>query len=410
MREPRVALFCETFHEINGVALTIRQLVHYARRQGRAMLAVQSGERFEEFQSGSVRRMELPRGWASFGIESDLRYDPLLWRHLGAVREAVREFKPDVIHVTSPGEFGQLGAWIAHTERLPLVASWHTNLHQFAGKRLSKMLRLLPAGLAKRAQEKTEAAALAALVRFYRIARVTLAPNPEQVEWLGSVTQRPCFFMPRGVDCAQFSAARRSVRDGVLRLGYVGRVTPEKNVRLLRDVEKGLEAAGIRDYSFVIVGQGSEQDWLRRNLQRAEFAGVLRGDLLAEAYANMDVLVFPSRTDTFGNVVQEAGASGVAAVVTDEGGPRHLVVEGVTGAVCANDEEFVRKTVELVNDRARLRRMGDAARKKAEGASWDAAIERVYAAYARAMLPVAQAETRKGKMENRRVAGGAVMG
>jgi hypothetical protein len=143
--QPRVALFCETFHEINGVALTARQLVDFAKRRARPFLTVLGGHPRAQHQDGSVTHLELPRGWASFGIERDLRYDPFLWRHLREVRRALTKFRPDVIHVTSPGEFGQLGAYLAHVMRVPLVASWHTNLHQFAARRLQKLLSFLPA-------------------------------------------------------------------------------------------------------------------------------------------------------------------------------------------------------------------------------------------------------------------------
>ena len=90
---------------------------------------------------------------------------------------------------------------------------------------------------------------------------------------------------------------------------------------------------GVGGVRFLIVGHGSEEAALRRELHEAEFAGVLRGEALAQAYANMDVLVFPSHTDTFGNVVLEALASGVPAVVTPDGGPKFIVRDGETGFV-----------------------------------------------------------------------------
>jgi hypothetical protein len=149
-------------------------------------------------------------------------------------------------------------------------------------------------------------AALLPLLRFYRIARVPLAPTPEQVRWLEQSTGRPAFLMPRGVDCEQFHPRQRSVKDGVRRLGYVGRVTLEKRVRFLVDLERALVVAGYSNFSILVVGDGNERAWLERNLGHGVFTGVLRGQFLAEAYANMDVFVFPSRTDTYGNVVQEA--------------------------------------------------------------------------------------------------------
>ena len=379
--QPRVALFCETFHEVNGVALTARQLVDFARRRGHPFLAVLGGARLAEYTEGSVTRLELPRSWASFGIERDLRYDLFLWRHIGEVRRALMRFRPDVIHVTSPGEFGQLGAYLAHRMHVPLVASWHTNLHQFAARRLRKLLDFLPALYSEGVTSWAERAALIPLLRFYRIARVTLAPTPSQVRWLEECTGRHTFLMPRGVDCEQFHPRERSVNDGVLRLGYVGRVTPEKRVRFLVDLERALLSAGHTNFSILVVGDGNERAWLERNLRHGVFTGVLRGQFLAEAYANMDVFVFPSRTDTYGNVVQEAAASGVPAIVTSHGGPQCLVVPGVTGFVAENDDEFVRTVLQLMAKPAHMRTMGAAARQNILASSWDAALEMTYSAY-----------------------------
>lgn len=379
--QPRVALFCETFHEVNGVALTARQLVDFARRRGHPFLAVLGGARLAEYTEGSVTRLELPRSWASFGIERDLRYDLFLWRHIGEVRRALMRFRPDVIHVTSPGEFGQLGAYLAHRMHVPLVASWHTNLHQFAARRLRKLLDFLPALYSEGVTSWAERAALIPLLRFYRIARVTLAPTPSQVRWLEECTGRHTFLMPRGVDCEQFHPRERSVNDGVLRLGYVGRVTPEKRVRFLVDLERALLSAGHTNFSILVVGDGNERAWLERNLRHGVFTGVLRGQFLAEAYANMDVFVFPSRTDTYGNVVQEAAASGVPAIVTSHGGPQCLVVPGVTGFVAENDDEFVRTVLQLMAKPGHRRTMGAAARQNILASSWDAALEMTYSAY-----------------------------
>jgi phosphatidylinositol alpha 1,6-mannosyltransferase len=378
---PRVALFCETFHEINGVALTARKLVEFARRRGHPFLAILSGPKVTRSQDGSISHLELPRGWASFGIERDLRYDLLFWRHSGEVRRAVLEFKPDVIHVTSPGEFGQMGAYIAHTLRIPLVASWHTNFHQFAARRLQKLLSFAPSSYSQKLTDWAERAALLPLLRFYRIARVTLAPTPGYVQWLERLTGRPAFLMPRGVDCEMFHPARRTVADKVLRFGYVGRVTPEKRVRFLVEIERALLCAGHSDFSIVIVGDGSERSWLQQNMTRVVFAGVLRGQELAEAYANMDLFLFPSRTDTFGNVIQEAAASGVPAVVTAEGGPKYLVSSGRTGYVAGSDQEFIEVVLALAREPSRLKELGAAARANVRGASWDRAIEMTYSAY-----------------------------
>jgi glycosyltransferase involved in cell wall biosynthesis len=187
--------------------------------------------------------------------------------------------------------------------------------------------------------------------------------------------------MARGVDTQKFHPAHRTVQDDTVRLGYVGRVTPEKRVGFLVQVEQALLAAGHANFSFLVVGEGSERRWLERNLTHGLFTGVLRDEKLEEAYANMDVFLFPSRTDTYGNVVQEAAASGVPAIVTGEGGPKNLVLPGVTGFVAENDQDFIRRTLELAANKPTRQAMGTAARENMKGVSWDAAFEMTYAAY-----------------------------
>jgi len=297
------------------------------------------------------------------------------------IRKEIKKFRPDVIHITSPGELGQLGVYLTRELKIPLVASWHTNFHQFAARRLQKLIGFLPPGVARPMVSWSQERGLGILLWFYRFAAVTLAPTAQQVEWLGKELRRPSFLMPRGVDSEQFHPRRRTANDQRLRFGFVGRVTPEKGVRLLVQIEKALLAKGVADFEMIVVGDGSEVNWLQKRMQHGVFTGVLRGDDLAQAYANMDVFVFPSRTDTFGNVVQEAAASQVPSVVTNEGGPQHLVVSGTTGYVAATNQEFILKVVELASDAEKRQRMGAAARERVSGISWDAAFDLTYAAY-----------------------------
>jgi len=388
---PRVALFCETYHEINGVALTARQLVAYAKRHDLPLLAIHGGKNPGVWNEGKVRRTELKRSWGSVGIERDLEYDFFFWRYLNRIRKELQLFRPDVIHITSPGELGQLGVYLSRRLDVPLVASWHTNFHQFAARRFEKLIGFLPGKISRPAVGWSEEQGLRVLLWFYNFAKVTLAPTEAQVEWLEKELRKPSFLMPRGVDGEQFNPKRRTVNDETLRLGFVGRVTPEKGVRLLRDIETELGNRGLDNFRILIVGDGSEVMWLKKRLKHGEFAGVLRGEDLARAYANMDLFVFPSRTDTFGNVVQEAAASGVPSVVTNEGGPKHLVVAGKTGLIAETNAQFVAKVAELALDRNRLREMGQAARKRVSGVSWDGAFEKTYLAY-RACLPGEAAE------------------
>jgi glycosyltransferase involved in cell wall biosynthesis len=142
-----------------------------------------------------------------------------------------------------------------------------------------------------------------------------------------------------------------------------------------------LLARGAPPFRFLIVGDGSEREWLKENLRSADLPGIRRGEQLAAAYADMDVFTFPSRTDTFGNVVLEAFASGVPAVVTDAGGPKFIVRDGVSGFVARDDAEFIDRTARLLTDSKLRSEMGRAARSQACGESWDAVFETVYEGY-----------------------------
>ena len=387
MRVPRVAYFPDSFHEVNGVAHTSRNFIAFAERHRLPFLCVRAGERATAFeQIGELRTLELGRSKASVRMEKDLEFDGLFWRHAGAIRRELKRFKPDVIHITGPSELGIFGAYFAWELNIPLVASWHTNVHEYAARRMAWLTHRLGERRGETVDQGVESGALWATAQFYKLARVLFAPNGELCRMLERSTDRPCYLMQRGVDTELFSPVRRTRGDGdeAVVLGYVGRLSVEKNVALLARVERELAAMGVSGVRFLIVGHGSEESALRAELSQAEFAGVLRGTALAEAYANMDLLVFPSHTDTFGNVVLEALASGVPAVVTPDGGPKFIVRDGETGFVVP-DDGFSRAVAILVQDRVRLEQMRVNARAYAMECSWDTVFERVYAGYETAL-------------------------
>ncbi len=378
---PRVAFFTDTFQEINGVALTSRQLVDFARRRGYPLLCVRGAEQTRLTREDSVIHLEIARSALAFDLDKGLRHDPTLWRHHPRVAQELDEFAPDIIHVVSPGDVSEIGVYVSRRRKLPLAISWHTNLHEFGAMRLARMLDWVPEKELRSIVQFSETQILNAMLAFYRMGDVLYAPNDELVEMLREQTGKPVFLMKRGIDTELFSPARRTVNDGIVRLGYVGRITPEKNVRFLQELESGLLGAGSPPFRFVVVGDGSEMEWLSQNLSSAELPGILRGEPLAEAYANMDVFTFPSRTDTFGNVVLEAFASGVPAVVTNSGGPKFIVREGVSGFVGQTDADFVDRTAKLLRDPELRLRMARAARAQALGESWDTVFEKVYEGY-----------------------------
>jgi glycosyltransferase involved in cell wall biosynthesis len=391
MTEPRVAYFPDSFHEVNGVAHTSRHFEAFARQRNLPFLCVRAGNRPQALvEDGNVWTLELPRGFLSFALEKDLRFDPAFLRHVPLIAEVLERFRPDLIHITGPSEVGLLGALLARRMHVPLAASWHTNVHEYAARRAGWFLRLLPLRHSAATGRKVEALAMATAAWFYRKAKVLFAPNPELCALLESKTGRPCFLMPRGVDAELFHPAKRTrdLEDTVRVLGFVGRLSVEKNIGLLAEIEHALNQ---NKEKFLIVGHGGDEAWLRERMPRAEFTGVLRGEELSRAYANMDLFVFPSHTDTFGNVVLEALASGVPAIVTPDGGPCTIVRDGETGRIVP-DDQFTPAIREILADPDRHAVMRQAARAYALTASWDSVFEGVYAAYQR-LTPAAVQST-----------------
>jgi len=378
---PRVAFFTDAFHEATGVGTLSREFEYFARRHQLPFFSVHAGPVTELKPEGSVTELELRRSPLAFLLDHDLRCDPFLTRYKDFVLGELSSFKADLVHITGPGDLGILGAWIAHDLRVPLVASWHTNLQEYAQKRLYKSLEWLPENLRRSISSAAESGCMRALMLFYAMGRLLMAPNQETCDLLEQRTGKPAVLMGHGVDLELFHPARRARQDSLFTLGYVGRITPEKNVRALADIEQALLRLGMRNFRIVVVGRGSEEHWLKAHLRHAAFTGTLRGTELARAFAAMDVFVFPSTTDTFGLVILEAMASGVPAIVSPGGGPQHQVTEGQNGFVAATPEEFAERILALKNDPCLLARMREAARHHACCASWDTVFSPVYATY-----------------------------
>lgn len=377
----RVAFLPDTFHEVNGVAHTSRHLEQFARRRQIPFLSVHPGPKPGLTKDGLVSILEVKRSPLAFALDTNLDCDPTMFRHAHRVIGEAKRMGVELIHITGPGDMGLLGCYAAWRLHVPLVMGWHTNLHEYAGKRLGRLVSFAPEKAAEQMVDLGERAALSLLEYFYGRARAILAPNDELVRFVGELSARPTYLMGRGVDTDLFTPARRVRAGARFRIGYVGRLTPEKNVRLLADLGKALYQSAKRNFEFYIVGQGSEREWLQTNVPNIILPGVLTGEELARAYANMDLFVFPSTTDTFGNVVLEALASGVPCIVTESGGPKFLVQPGVTGYIAADLAGFVRAASSLMTNLDAHHAMREAARHYAQGRSWDRVFESVFRVY-----------------------------
>ncbi|HQU84639.1 MAG TPA: glycosyltransferase [Pyrinomonadaceae bacterium] len=377
----RVAFFPDSFLEVNGVAMTSNRLVGYAKENGYPFLCIHAGEKTETRTDGSVKYLSLKRSPVAFPMDEGLKYDPLFQRHVNLVLREMLEFKPDVFHITGLNDVSIIGSYLAWKLKIPMVASWHTNLHEYAARRLTKIFKFLPKNFLDSVTSLAERKIMDGAVLYYKMPKILLAPNQELIDILHKGTKREARLMIRGVDTIAYTPEKRMVSDNIFRFGYVGRLRAEKNVRLLVELEKALLEKGKKDFKFLIVGEGNEREYLEKNLKNAEFTGFLDGENLYTAYANMDVFIFPSETDAFGNVVQESNAAGLPCLVTDKGGPKFIVRHGETGYVCENFDDFVKFSIELMENPELLSDLKRKSRDFALTRSWNSVFENVYQAY-----------------------------
>lgn len=383
---PRVALFADTFHEANGAANFLRRLTAYAKEKNYPFLCVRAGDKTQKINEGSVVFLDLERSRLSIPLDGMLKYDPLLWKNRALVKKTLKEFKADVIHLTGLNDVSQFGFLHAHFMNIPAVATWHTNTHEYAAERFLSVVPWFSENTRKKLGRAVERSVMFGLMKLYFAAQMQLAPNEDLVEEIRRMTRRPSFLLRRGVETDFLSPAKRTRKpgDGKFVLGFVGRLRPEKNVRFLAKLGAGLEKAGIKNYEFLIVGDGGERSFLEKNLKNAHFTGEIRGEAVAQAFADMDLFVFPSLTDAFANVVLEAMSAGVPAIAFPVGGPKFLIENNVSGFLAETEKEMIEKAIEISRHPEILAPMRKAARNFAEEHSWDAIFEKTYNYYKQA--------------------------
>ncbi|MDH3494440.1 MAG: glycosyltransferase [Acidobacteriota bacterium] len=361
--------------------MTSKRLTGFAKKNGYPFLCVHSDKETRNYQDGSVELLSLKQSALSFPMDVGLKYDPFFQRHTSKVMRKLVEFKPDIMHITGLNDVSIMGSYLSWKLNIPMIGSWHTNLHEFAASRLGRLFSFLPKKSLDKFTTFAERKILDGALLYYKMPKIVLAPNRELMEMLEKGTGREAYLMVRGVDTELFNPVKRTVSDGTIRIGFVGRLRAEKNVRLLQKLEAELAKRSKKKFEFLIVGDGNEKEWLQQNMKHAVFTGFIEGESLSEAYANMDIFVFPSGTDAFGNVIQEANASGVPCLVTDSGGPKFIVKNRETGFVCTGIDDFIKYALELMDNREKLLKMKEASRSFALSRSWDSVFESLYEAY-----------------------------
>lgn len=347
----RITMVTETYPpEVNGVALTVLALEQGLRARGHDVHVVrprQLGERAAGSDCSLVRGVNLPRyAGLRFGLCTP-----------GSFRDAWRRQRPDAVYIATEGPLGWSAIRAARQLGIPVATGFHTRFDHYMRAYGAPFL---------------ESTALRWLRRFHNRADATLVPTRELQAALRALRFDNVVRLPRAVDTALFHPAHR---DGALRaqwgagdatpvLMVVGRIAAEKHLDLAISAFRNLQRS-VPGARCVFVGDGP----LRAGLQRAHpdivFGGVQRDVALARHFASGDVFVFPSLSETFGNVTLEAMASGLATVAFDYGAAREYLRDGVHGAAVAvgDDAAFEAAVLRIGSDPALRGAMGSAAQR-----------------------------------------------
>jgi glycosyltransferase involved in cell wall biosynthesis len=357
----RVTIVTETyFPQVNGVSRTLGQLVRHLRERGDAVQLVQPdyGESPEQEHVHLVRSVSLP-----FYKELYLPLPPF-----GGVRRAIEAFRPDVVHIATEATLGLSVLRHVLSRKIPTVSSFHTNFDQYSahyrvGFARSPIWRYLR--------------------RFHNRTRETYVPSRATIADLEARGFERLVLWPRGVDSTVFRPDRPG-RDAVrsaygfqpddLVVAYVSRIAAEKNVGYLTEALRQVREARPR-VKLLFVGDGPARPEVERVMGgNAVFAGYRTGEDLADHYSAADLFAFSSLTETFGNVILEAMASGLPVVAVRAGGVGDTVRPGETGLLVEPSDPpdaLARALLGLIDDPDARQRMARAALAYARGQSWD---------------------------------------
>jgi glycosyltransferase involved in cell wall biosynthesis len=379
----RVCLFTDTLGDTNGVSRFIRDVADRALASRRDLRVVTSTrfpipERPNLFNFAPLYAAAMPR------------YEnlELVLPPARAMLRAIESLKPDIIHISTPGPVGLIGALAARRFNIPVLGVYHTDFPAYIDRLFDDPLLT---GLTARFMR-----------RFYRNFRTLFSRSADYaaaIERLGIDPQRIVRLRP-GINTETFAPHHRDPRiwerNGVpsegVKVLYCGRVSIEKNLPLLTNVWRIVSArlaslsaqSAIRNprsaiARLIVIGDGPYRSQMQHELREtpSHFFGFRHGPELSALYASADLFVFPSLTDTLGQVVMEAQSSGLPVLVSDKGGPKEVVVDGVTGLVLPSErpQAWTEAIVSLVADDARRQAMGLAAaesiRPMTIGASFD---------------------------------------
>ncbi|MBP6782660.1 MAG: glycosyltransferase family 1 protein [Verrucomicrobiales bacterium] len=344
--------------QANGVATTLERLVFGLRERGHIVDVVRPA-----VLACDEEGLEVP----SFGFPGyrEVRFGfPMKL----VLQSRWNKNRPDVIYVATETPLGASAISAARALGIPVASGFHTNFQQYVAHYRLPLL---------------EKATMSYLRRLHNRSVCTFVPSHDVIDQLDACGFENLQLLPKGVDTRLFSPRKRSIMlrqrwglgaGGVVGL-YVGRLAAEKNLPLIIETFREIQKR-IPDFKGVFVGDGPKLEELRRNHPDFVFAGVLRGEALAEHYASADLFIFPSITETFGNVTLEAMASGLAVVAYNYAAARQHIVSGVNGFTAPFDDRQAYLELAVKAAATDLRPIREEAREAARKVRWKKVVKR----------------------------------
>ncbi|WP_089359510.1 glycosyltransferase family 4 protein [Pseudomonas segetis] len=380
-----IALVTETFTpEINGVANTLERLVNGLRARGHQLQLVRPRQSSDQTRK-SDEHLLLTRGWPLPG------YPGLQWgqsaRH--KLLSRWRKERPDVVYIATEGPLGWSALSAARRLNIPVVSGFHTNFQQYSGHYGAAILTRLITNY---------------LRWFHNASRMTLAPSVSQQIELERRGFERVELLARGVDSQLFNPAKRSselrkqwgLEESDTAVIHVGRLAAEKNLKLLAETFRTLQQRYPQhNLKLILVGDGPQRAQLQAQLPEAVFCGVQRGEQLAAHYASGDLFVFPSLSETFGNVLLEALASGLGVVAYDQAAASQHIRHGHNGALAMpqDHQAFIEAACWLLETPESLRRVRLNGRQHAARQGWSTIIDLFEQHLRNALIPIADLPT-----------------
>lgn len=367
----KIAIFTDTYTpQVNGVAKTLERLTNYLHRKGidYTLFAPQNVK--DNNENNHVQKMKsIP-----LAVYPECR---LALPNLHFVKKKLEHFQPDLIHVATPFTMGLLGKYYAIKLNIPLVGSYHTDFDAY---------------LSYYKMEFLSAVLWNYLRWFHNSLQKTFVPSLETFKQLKEKQFHHLNIWSRGVDCNLFNPKGNDA--GIRQnysitakhiLTYAGRLAPEKDIETLQSVIAMVNENRANDVHWLIAGDGPlAKEMKARFNKNVTFTGYLKPERLAHVYAASDLMVFPSATETFGNVVLESMACGTPVIGANAGGVKNIISNTKNGLLCTPKcpHEFANAIHSLLEDQDARQKMGIAARHYALSQSWDNIFARLVDEYA----------------------------